>query len=43
MEPHMIAIRRIELLNEADRRQRDARTARIFARTWYGRRRSLDR
>jgi hypothetical protein len=43
MEPHVIAIRHLELLSEADRRQRDARTARIFSRMrTRTRRRSID-
>jgi hypothetical protein len=43
MEPHVIAIRHLELLSEAERRQRDARSARIFSRMRTARRRSADR
>jgi hypothetical protein len=43
MEPHVIANRQLELLSEADRRLRDARSARILTQIRTARRRSVDR
>jgi hypothetical protein len=43
MEPHVIANRNLERLTEADRRSRDAQTARFVTRLRrFGRRRSID-